>query len=113
MDKDERPAGTDHILIKGGSYRGLDFDQREKIREGLRHRLEAQGIRFVEYPWVWDEDDQCLLLVGSYKRLEDARWWMEALNAMGFEICTRTTLPGDLPGPAEIVSEARLPDRPV
>ncbi len=102
-----------HILIKGTSYKGLDFDQREKIRDALRERLEGEGIRFVEYPWVWDEDDQCLLLAGSYEKLEDAHWWTEALRSAGFEILTRTTLPGDPPGPAEIASESRRPNRPI
>jgi hypothetical protein len=100
-----------HILIKGASYKGLEFDQRERIREALRERLEQKGIRFVEYPWVWDENDQCLLLAGSYERLEDARWWIEALRSAGFEICTRTTLPGDPAGPAEIASELHRPKR--
>ena len=102
-----------HILIKGASYRGLDFNQRESIREGLRNRLEAQGIRFVEYPWVWDEDDQCLLLAGSYERLEDAHWWIEALKSAGLDICTRTRLPGDPPGPEKIAPKPRRPKRPV
>jgi len=88
-----------HILIKWASYKGLDFSQRESIREALRKRLEAQGIRFVEYPWVWDEDDQCLLLAGSYERPEAARWWIEALKSAGLDICIRTTLPGDPPVP--------------
>ena len=102
-----------HILVKGASYKGLDFNERESIRERLRNRLEAQGIRFVEYPWVWDEDDQCLLLAGSYEKLEDAYWWIEALKSAGLDICTRTRLPGDPPGPAEIAPEPRRPKRPV
>ena len=84
-----------HVLITGPSYRGLDFDQREKVRENLRTRLEEQGIRFVEYCWVWDEQDRCLLLVGTYENLEQATFWMEALRSMGFELCTRTHLPGE------------------
>jgi hypothetical protein len=86
---------TTHVLIVGPSYRGLDFDQREVIRDNLRNRLEKQGIRFVEYCWVWDEQDRCLLLVGTYENLEEATLWMEALRSMGFELCTRTHLPGE------------------
>lgn len=102
-----------YILIKGASYEGLDFDQREKIREALRERLEAQGIRFVEYPWVWDENDQCMLLAGSYDKLEDAHWWVEALRSAGFEICARTTLPGDPPDPIRIALKPHWPNRPM
>ena len=84
-----------HVLILGPSYRCLDFDQREQIRENIRTRLEKQGIRFVEYCWVWDEADRCLLLAGTYDNIEQARWWIKALESMGFEICTRTDLPGN------------------
>ena len=61
-----------YLLIKGPSYRGLDFDAREKVREGLRKQLETHGIRFVEYGWVWDEEDRCLLVVGQYAHPDDA-----------------------------------------
>ena len=36
-----------YLLIKGPSYRGLDFDARETVREGVRKQLETHGIRFV------------------------------------------------------------------
>jgi len=84
-----------HVLIVGPSYRGLAFDQREQVRENLRVRLEEQGIRFVEYCWVWDEQDRCLLLVGTYQDLEQATYWIKALRSMGFDLCLRTDLPGD------------------
>jgi len=51
-----------YLLIKGPSYRGLNFNAREKVRESLRKQLETHGIRFVEYGWVWDEEDRCLLV---------------------------------------------------
>jgi len=86
---------TTYVLIVGPSYRGLDFEQREVIRENLRIRLEKAGVRFVEYCWVWDEQDRCLLLVGTYENLDEATLWMEALRSMGFELCTRTHLPGE------------------
>jgi hypothetical protein len=89
---------TTHVLIVGPSYRGLDFEQREVIRENLRIRLEKEGVRFVEYCWVWDEQDRCLLLVGTYENLEEATLWMEALRSMGFELCVRADLPGDREG---------------
>jgi hypothetical protein len=101
-----------HLLIKGPSYQGLDFEQREEIREAMREELAAHGIRFVEYPWVWDEDDCCLLLVGSYDRPEDGRWWTAALRAAGFEIVVRTALPGDPPSLSEIVRESGRSGRP-
>jgi len=82
-----------HVLIRGPSYGSLDFEARENIRTGIRERLEAEGIRFIEYTWVWDEEDRCLLLVGRYEKKEDAHWWIRALEAMGFEICIRTSLP--------------------
>ncbi len=95
-----------YLLIRGGSYRGLSFDERERVRECLRIRLEAHGIRFVEYPWVWDEEDQCLLLAGSYERPEEAHWWAKALEGAGFELCMRTSLPGEPPGsPGDIPPE--------
>ncbi|SPD73236.1 conserved hypothetical protein [uncultured Desulfobacterium sp.] len=84
-----------YVLIKGKSYLGLDFDAREEIREGLRKRIEENGVRFVQYDWVWDENDQCLLLVGRYERIEEASLWIEALKSMGFDILIRTSLPGD------------------
>lgn len=84
-----------HVLIVGPSYRGLAFNQREQVREILRIRLEEQGIRFVEYCWVWDEQDRCLLLVGTYEDLDQATYWMEALRSMGFDLCLRTHLPGE------------------
>lgn len=87
----------DYVLIKGPSYRGLEFEDRERIREALRTRLEERGVRFVQYDWVWDEEDRCLLVAGSYERIEDARYWMKALEAMGFEILVRTRLPGSDP----------------
>jgi hypothetical protein len=82
-------------LIKGPTCRNLDFEEREKVRENLINRLEAHGIRFVQYNWVWDEQDRCLLLAGEYRHLDDAYWWIKALKSMGFEICIRTHLPGD------------------
>jgi hypothetical protein len=83
-----------YVLIQGPSYRDLDFEERERVREKMRLRLESRGIRFVEYGWVWDEDDRCLLLVGTYEREEDARYWIQALESMGFEVMLRTSLPG-------------------
>lgn len=84
-----------YVLIRGPSYRNLNFEARERVRETLRQELETHGIRFVEYDWVWDEQDRCLLLVGQYEKMDDAYWWMTALETMGFEISIRTRLPGD------------------
>ncbi len=84
-----------YVLIRGPSYGNLPFEEREKIREELRKELEAQGIRFLEYNWIWDEDDRCLLLVGQYERMESASLWIQALKSMGFSVCTKTQLPGD------------------
>jgi hypothetical protein len=86
---------TCYVLIRGASYRSLDFDAREAIRTGIRERLEAGGIRFQEYPWVWDEEDRCLLLVGEYEKKEDASQWIKTLESMGFEIIIRTSLPSN------------------
>ena len=83
-----------YLLIKGPSYRSLDFDAREKVRESLRKQLEGHGIRFVEYGWVWDEEDRCLLVVGQYAHAAGASSWRKALETMGFETCLRTNLPG-------------------
>jgi acetyltransferase len=44
---------------------------------------------------VWDEEDRCLLLVGQYKKAEDARYWIDALESMGFTVFLRTHLPGE------------------
>jgi len=84
-----------YVLICGPSYRGLDFEAREMIREDLRVRLETQGLRFVEYNWVWDEEDRCLLIVGHYSDLDAAHSMVDVLESMGFESCIRTRLPGD------------------
>jgi hypothetical protein len=86
-----------YVLIKGPSYKDLEFEAREGVRNELRERLEGNGIRFVEYCWVWDEDDRCLLLAGKYEKPEDGYWWIKALESMGFETCTRTELPGEQP----------------
>lgn len=84
-----------YVLIQGPSYRNLDFEAREQVREKLRESLEAHGVRFLQYDWVWDEEDRCLLLVGQYEKLEDARYWINALESMGFTVFVRTQLPGD------------------
>ena len=84
-----------YVLIQGPSYRDLNFEAREKVRGQLREKLEGHGIRFLQYDWVWDEEDRCLLLVGQYEKAEDARYWIEALKSMGFKVFTRTELPGD------------------
>jgi ribosomal protein S18 acetylase RimI-like enzyme len=82
-------------MIQGPSYRDLNFEAREQIREKLRQSLEAHGVRFVQYDWVWDEDDRCCLLVGQYEKAEDARYWIDALESMGFTVLVRTHLPGE------------------
>lgn len=84
-----------YVLIRGPSYTGLDFVSRERVREGIRKKLETEGIRFLEYNWVWNEQDDCLLLVGQYDKIEHAHWWIKALEAMGFELCVRSSLPGN------------------
>jgi ketosteroid isomerase-like protein len=84
-----------YVLIQGPSYRDLNFEAREEVREKLRENLEAQGIRFLQYDWVWDEEDRCLLLVGQYEKAEDARYWIDALESMGFTVFVRTQLPGE------------------
>ena len=84
-----------YVLIQGPSYGNLDFEAREQVRETLRQRLEAHGVRFVQYDWVWDEDDRCLLMVGQYEKAEDARYWIDALEVMGFTVLVRTQLPGE------------------
>ncbi len=84
-----------YVCIRWKSYTNLDFDQRESVREELRLKLESHGVRFLEYCWVWDENDRCLLMAGSYERMEDARQWTRSLESMGFQITVRTSLPGD------------------
>ncbi len=84
-----------YVCIYGGSYENLDFDDRECLRENLRRRLEARGVRFLEYCWVWDERDRCLLVVGTYGRMSDAEHWIETLERMGFEVVTLKELPGE------------------
>jgi len=83
-----------YVCIRWKSYEGVDFDERENIREDLRLALEAHGIRFLEYCWVWDENDRCLLVTGAYDRMEDARQWIRSLESMGFDMTVRTSLPG-------------------
>lgn len=90
-----------YVLIKGPLYGSLDFAARERIRENLTEELACHGVRFLEYNWVWDEESRCLLLVGKYDRMEDAYWWIRALESMGFELCVRTSLPGDESGTGE------------
>ena len=84
-----------YVLIQGPSYRQLDFEAREQVREEIRENLEANGIRFLQYDWVWDEEDRCLLLVGQYEKEEGARYWIGALESMGFTVMVRNQLPGD------------------
>ena len=87
-----------YVLIQGpSSYRNLGFEAREQVREKLRENLEAHGVRFLQYDWVWDEEDRCLLLVGQYEKAEDARYWIDALESMGFTVFIRTQLPGEEP----------------
>jgi hypothetical protein len=84
-----------YVLIRGPSYHDLDFEAREQVREKLREKLEGHGVRFLQYDWVWDEEDRCLLLVGQYEKAEDARYWIGALQSMGFAVLVRTHLPGE------------------
>jgi len=84
-----------YVLIQGPSYGDLDFEAREQVRKDLRENLEAHGIRFVQYDWVWDEEDRCLLLVGQYEKAEDGRHWIGALESMGFTVVVRPHLPGE------------------
>jgi hypothetical protein len=84
-----------YLLIQGPSYLDLSFEAREQAREQMRQRLEEKGVRFVQYDWVWDEDDRCLLLAGQYTNPEDARYWIGALESMGFTVLIRNQLPGD------------------
>jgi uncharacterized DUF497 family protein len=84
-----------YVLIQGSSYRDLTFEAREQVRERLRENLEAHGVRFLQYDWVWDEEDRCLLLVGQYEKAEDARYWIGALESMGFTVFVRAQLPGE------------------
>jgi ribosomal protein S18 acetylase RimI-like enzyme len=84
-----------YVMIQGPSYRDLDFEARELVREKLRESLEAHGIRFVQYDWVWDVEDRCCLLVGQYEKAEDARYWIDALESMGFTVIVRAHLPGE------------------
>jgi hypothetical protein len=86
---------TAYVLIRGPSYRGLDFEARERVREGLRDRLASHGVRFLQYDWVWDDEDRCLLLVGTYRNRDDAFWWIHALETMGFDVVVRADLPGE------------------
>ena len=85
-----------YVLIKGPSYNNMPFEAREQVRENLRDRLESYGICFVQYDWVWDTEDRCLLLVGQYERIADAYWWIRALETMDFKICIRSRLFGDV-----------------
>ena len=44
---------------------------------------------------MWDEEGRCLLLVGQYDKSEDARYWIGALESVGFKVFVRTQLPGE------------------
>jgi hypothetical protein len=83
-----------YTLICGPSYGILGFEDREEIRTALREKLGSLGIHFLEYTWVWDEDDRCLLLVGEYEKEEDANKCMIKYELLGFKTCIRTSLPG-------------------
>lgn len=83
-----------YVLIRGPSYGSLDFDDREEIRTAIREKLESHGIRFLEYTWVWDEFDCCLLLVGTYENEEEANQCIKRYESMGFKTCIKTSLPG-------------------
>ena len=97
MMLDESHQDMYYVCIRGASYKNRDFDEREQLREDLRQSLESHGIRFLEYCWVWDENDQCLLVTGTYERMEDAQQWIRCLESLGFEIEIRTWLPGGDP----------------
>jgi GNAT superfamily N-acetyltransferase len=84
-----------YVLIQGPSYRGLDFEAREQVREKLRESLGVHGVRFLQYDWVWDEEDRCLLVAGQYEKAENAKYWIDALEFMGFTVIVRTHLPGE------------------
>lgn len=83
-----------YALIRGPSYGSLDFVDREEIRTAIREKLESHGIRFLEYTWVWDEDDSCLLLVGEYENKIDASQCIKKYELLGFKTCIKTSLPG-------------------
>ncbi|NLD35818.1 MAG: hypothetical protein GX654_03030 [Desulfatiglans sp.] len=83
-----------YALIRGPSYGSLDFVDREEIRTAIREKLESHGIRFQEYTWVWDEDDRCLLLVGTFENEEEANQCIKRYESMGFKTCIKTSLSG-------------------
>jgi hypothetical protein len=83
-----------YVLIQGPSYGLLDFDDREEIRTAIREKLESNGIRFLEYTWVWDEDDHCLLLVGEFDKKKDISECIIKYESMGFNTCIKTSLLG-------------------
>ena len=54
--------GMFYLLIEGGQCGPLEFEERDSMQAALRERLEHNGDLLVQYDWLWDEDDRCLLL---------------------------------------------------
>ncbi len=75
-----------YVLLVGKDFDNKDFSERDKLRNQLVDKLIKNGIKFLEYHWIWDETNRVQLLVGSYHDLLDAKDWIEFLKKCGFTI---------------------------
>ena len=82
-----------YILICGDSFKGLNFEQREQVRNRLRTRLLNKGIRLIEYVWIYDNTERAQLLFYECEHLKEARYWIRFLIKNGFNIRITDKIP--------------------
>ena len=96
MDHKQKDPGSRpmlQVLACGDSFTGLDFPERDRVRERLREEVADTGLVFTEHYWVWDETDRAQLLVASTPDAAEADQLRQRLHEQGIRTRITTRLP--------------------
>lgn len=81
------------VLLCGGALDADDFDQRERMREGLAEVARELGLVLSEHIWVWDDRNRAQLVVGRHATrelaLEESGRLAERIRALGRHVEVR------------------------